>query len=121
MAATVYTCPEGLEEPDFDAFMGERRFDTEAYFDACEKHQEQVAEWCRLTTTTPGPLIGETIRFPVADGQAVYMVWKTKPLTLIHLAYVDGYEVSEIMLRGLRVSDVREMVEREQRIQELFS
>jgi hypothetical protein len=60
-----------------------------------------------------GDLVGETIRFSVADGYAEYMVLKEEPLSLAHIASGDGYTVHPALIRGLILSDVQEMVERE--------
>lgn len=59
---------------------------------------------------SPGDMVGETLRWQVADGYAVYMVVKQKPLTVAHVNEGDGYQVDPIMIRGLRLSDVRERV-----------
>jgi hypothetical protein len=122
MPATVYSTPEGLDAPEFDAFMkGDGGFDGDAYFKACAEHCERVAAWCRENSGSKNDLVGKTISFPVADGRAEYMVYTTKPLALIHLPYVDGYQADPILLRGLRVTDVRDLVERSERLASLFS
>jgi len=65
-------------------------------------------------------LAGEVIRFPRGDGYAQYMVWQTKPLALIWIATGDAWQVEDALIRGLRVADVREMVERERNLASLF-
>lgn len=122
MAARVYSTPEGLDAPDFGAFIGSESggFDSEGYFAAVESHRESVAAWCRENTGSRNPLVGECIRFGVADGRAEYMVYTTSPLALIHLPYVDAYEADPILLRGLRVSDVKQMVKSDKAIAEIF-
>lgn len=123
MAAEVYRTPPECEEPSFDSFFKPGGgMDTEAYFKAVQTHREKLAEWCRQNTFNQRPhaLIGETISWPVADGRAEYMVLSTTPLQLIHLDYVDGYQVDDVMLRGLRVSDVKEMVRQRKAIEDLF-
>jgi hypothetical protein len=59
----------------------------------------------------PGDMVGETIKWGVADGYAVYMIVKQKPLIVQHVDWGDGYRVDPIMIRGLRLSDVRQKVE----------
>jgi hypothetical protein len=61
----------------------------------------------------PGDMVGETISWQIADGYATYMVVKQKPLMVAHVNSGDGYQVDPIMIRGLRVSDVRERVARD--------
>lgn len=119
MAATVYSTPEELPEPVFDEFFTEGgSFDSKAYFEACDEHTAAMAAWVRERSDSD--IAGETISFPVADGKAIYMVYTTKPLALIHLDYGDGYQVDEMMLRGMRVADVRERVLRGKALAELF-
>lgn len=122
MGAVVYTTPEGLDAPDFDSFMesGSGGFDSEAYFAACTEHREKVAAWCQQNTDSRDKIVGKTIAFGVADGRAEYMVYRTKPLSLIHLDYLDGYNADPILLRGLRVSDVRDLVEQGERRAAIF-
>jgi hypothetical protein len=124
MGATVYGLPEELEasQPRFDDFhQAGHGFDSDAYFGAIADHKATVAKWCRDNTANPrSPLIGETIRFPVGDGYAEYMVYTTTPLALIHLPYGDAWHVDPIMLRGLRVADVKQKVGAAKKLDELF-
>jgi hypothetical protein len=55
-------------------------------------------------------LAGETVRFQVADGYAVYMVIKSKPLTLQHVEICDGYFIPYAHVRGLRLADIKKDV-----------
>lgn len=52
-------------------------------------------------------LVGKTIRFPVADGHAVYAVVSSFPLRLCHIDVGDGWRVASETIRGLRIADVR--------------
>lgn len=65
-------------------------------------------------------MIGEIIRFQRADGYAQYMIWDTKPLQLVWLELGDAYGVEEALIRGLRLEDVKQMVERERALRDLF-
>jgi hypothetical protein len=66
------------------------------------------------------PLLGETIKFPRGDGYARYMVWNTRPLQLVWLQLGDAWSVEDALIRGLRVSDVKQQVEAERRMAALF-
>jgi hypothetical protein len=67
------------------------------------------------------PLIGKVIRFQVADGYAEYMVASIVPrLELIHLDVFDGYTAHPALIRGLLVVEAKEMVDREERLKEIF-
>jgi len=68
-------------------------------YEALEKTAEQV--------DPAGSLVGAFVHFPFADGCATYVVKKERPLQLLHVPYMDGYQASAITIRGLRVSDVR--------------
>lgn len=121
MPATVYGAPDGLDAPEFDAFLRKGEgFDSAGYFAACDAHREAVAEWCRANTDSTDPVVGKTIAFGVADGRAEYMVYRTKPLSLIHLDYVDGYHADPILLRGLRVADVRQLAQQRETLASIF-
>jgi len=61
------------------------------------------------------------IRFPRGDGYAQYMVWRTRPLSLLHLPVGDAWDLPDYQIRGLRVKDVRDIVARERGLRELFS
>lgn len=52
--------------------------------------------------------VGEIIKFPVADGHAQYMVCGLKPLELLHLPLIDGYEAMNVDL--LTAKRVKEMI-----------
>lgn len=60
----------------------------------------------------------DTISFPVADGYAVYEV---RGSTLHHVPVGDAWQVHPALLRGLTKTEVKEMLERERRLAELFS
>jgi hypothetical protein len=68
-----------------------------------------------------GDLVGETLRWQRADGYAQYIIVSEKPFAIAHLVIGDAYSVEEALIRGLRLSDAREMVRRERGMKELFS
>lgn len=51
------------------------------------------------------------MRFPVADGEALYAVITEKPLLLRHVPYGDGYHVAAATVRGLTIADVEQQRE----------
>ena len=69
----------------------------------------------------PGEIVGAILRFPCADGYAVYRVSKERPLTLQHVPYGDAWHVDPALIRGLRRADVERMVEQHRRLQSIFS
>jgi hypothetical protein len=91
-----------------------------------DKHNADEAEYIATLASTAkqngtSDLLGEIVRWPRADGYAQYMVWTTRPLALIHIATGDAWMVEDALMRGLRLSDIQAMVERERRIANLFS
>lgn len=110
--AKAFAEPEGYEY-QFDNVVSN-------YAQAEKNHYERLKKWCKENTDSKSPLVGETIQFSVADGSAVYMVFSTSPLHLIHSSYGDGYQAHDALIRGLRVSDVKEQVERAKTMAKLF-
>ena len=83
--AKVFLLPSGFEAPEFDWQ------DIDKYQKDCAEHTEKIKQWC-LNRNPTQKNVGEVIRFQVADGYAEYMVASTKPVELIHLPYMDGYQ-----------------------------
>lgn len=108
--AKIWALPEGFEPPDFGEYISAPGgFAPGGPWDqACKAFEDALAAEAKSHNT--GDLVGRVIRFPVADGQASYMVWKQKPLELVYVPLVDNYQIPEAHARGLRVADVRKMV-----------
>jgi hypothetical protein len=68
-----------------------------------------------------GEVKGRLIRFQVADGYAWYRVEKLRPLTLGHIDYLDGYAISAVYIRGLRLADVKDQLDHADRIAAFFA
>lgn len=111
MAATIYSGIDGLEVPkvDFGDFSG--------YQKACDKYVEALKAECKKNSKDKE--VGEVIKFNVADGYALYMVYSMKPLELIHIATMDAWESEFADL--LTPARVREMIARDKKIAELFT
>jgi hypothetical protein len=108
--ATVFSAPEGYDPPAFN--MDTWQKDEDEYL-------ARLADRCKMNGTSD--LLGETIKFPRGDGYALYMVWQTRPLQLIHVAIGDAWQVEDALIRGLRVADIREQLDRAARMRALFS
>lgn len=59
--------------------------------------------------------IGAVLMFPVADGNAVYVVIKDKPLTVQHVPIGDAWEADRCTIRGIDRQEVREQLEERER------
>jgi hypothetical protein len=66
-------------------------------------------------------LTGAVLRFPAADGYAVYRVVKHRPLTLEHVPYGDAWRIPAAHLRGLTHDDVRDQLRRNRKWKKLAS
>lgn len=115
----VYSAPVGFEPPDFDDYFVDGKFDFNLMVDIESKYLEDLADHAR--SRNQGDLVGETIKFQRGDGYAQYMVWSQKPLSFIWIELGDAWTVEDALLRGLRVKDVREMVDADRAWAELFS
>lgn len=116
----VYRLPEGIEAPDFADAIVNGRYDykrddelTEQFFAKLKTRLQELGY--------TGPLTGEKVYFPIADGKAVYMVAESKKTTaLIHCPIGDAWDLPEWQTRGLTKTEVKKMVEGHRRMAELF-
>jgi hypothetical protein len=113
--ATVYSPPEGFDPP----VLSIEDFRSGAYDAKEQAYIDALAARCRENGTSD--LLGKTVQWQRGDGYAQYMVWTTKPLALLHLPLGDAWQVEDALIRGLRVTDIREQVERADRLRALFS
>jgi hypothetical protein len=51
-------------------------------------------------------VVGELVSFPVGGGYANYVVWRAKPLQLVHIPVGDAWHIDDATARGLRLSDL---------------
>lgn len=83
------------------------------WFDKQEKLMESLEEdpfamyGKYMDAPAKDSVVGRIVRFGVGDGYAVYLVVRQKPLTLMHIPYMDSYHANPMLLRGMRVSDIR--------------
>lgn len=63
----------------------------------------------------------KVVSFPYADGHAHYYVFSTKPLVLQSIPYLDAWQVSAAMIRGLRLSDIEIETARRNKLRSMFS
>jgi len=59
------------------------------------------------------------IKFQVADGYAIYL-YDEQANTLHWVDWMDGYDVHPALIRGLTKADVRDMLDRQARLNALF-
>lgn len=109
--AKIYSPPASISVPQFDWQNQEKYREDE------KKFIENLTSFVKRRKK--GDLIGRIIQFPVADGYAQYMVAGLKPVELIHLPLMDGYqsEFADLMTAGR----IKEMVRRQDVLNAMFS
>lgn len=100
--ATAYRHPENIKPPSFG--------DMDTYWTRCDAYRQEVAEWARANTKSKSDLVGEIIHLPFADGYASYVVFNTQPLQLLLLLDGDAWSADPMTIRGMRLTDVKNMV-----------
>jgi len=85
-----------------------------------DEYINRLKKFCKSNPNSKSPLLGEIIRFPVADGHAIYMVAETSPLSLIHVPIGDAWQANPCLISGIRLKDVKEKIQRQKRIKKLI-
>ena len=106
LSKSSYPWPEWIEGTSFDAHF---------------KVERERLDALEAAATASKTLLHQLVRFPQADGYALYRVVKEQPLTLQHIPFGDAWQVPYAMIRGLRRVDVARMVENAKAIRKLFS
>jgi hypothetical protein len=109
--ATIFNPPAAIPVPEFD-FRNQAKYREDE-----KKFIENLSAFCKRRKK--GDLIGRIIQFQVADGYAQYMVAGLKPVELIHLPLLDGYqsEFADLMT----AEKIKEMIERQDALERIFS
>lgn len=71
----------------------------------------------------PGVIEGAILRFPAADGYALYLVTKDtgRTVEVKHIPHGDAWQVHPALLRGLRRADIVRQVETDRKVAALFT
>lgn len=64
---------------------------------------------------------GKAIRFPWADGYAIYFVKSVSPPVLQHVPVGDAWRIPYAHIRGVRAADIRDMLDADRRQREFFA
>ena len=118
---TIFSAPSTIKQPNYSKFTsnkdGKYKFDSEGFNKAEKKYMEELKEFC--LKRKKGKYVGETVKFPFADGQAVYMVASLRPLELVHVPLGDAWDYPYI--ERLKASDIVENIESRKSLEKLFS
>jgi hypothetical protein len=108
----IFASPEGIDKPQFKPGQDWKEFDKlEADYEA------KIVAWAK--EHGKGPEAGEKVRFPVADGYAVYVIVSLKPIVLIHIDTGDAWQYQYV--NRLTASDLRKQIAGAKAMRELFS
>src|SRR5687767_8181884 len=102
--AKIFSPPECIPVPDWDIkkSMDENQAEEEKYLDVLKKY---------LKRRKPNnDKVGKIIRFPVADGYAIYMIAGLRPVELIHIPLGDSWQYE--YANRLTMSDVLEEIQK---------
>lgn len=114
MSAKIYRTPEHIKLPKFDLMTYNREQhikDEDNFIAELKQHIKNYGY--------TGKNSGEIIKFQVADGYALYMVLKMRPLSLIHLPLGDGYQIQ--YAQNLTAKDVQQKIDQEKALNIIFS
>lgn len=99
--AKIFSAPNEIKTPQLDFA------NTDAYEGQWKEFEEKLREWCLKRKNEK--YVGKIISFPVADGSAMYMVASMKPVELIEMDYLDGYQFQYVHL--LTAKEVKEQID----------
>jgi hypothetical protein len=108
--AKVYETPIHIQVPEFNWE------NIEQYNKDCDKFKQDLKEF--LLKRKKGKLVGEIVRFQVADGYAEYMVAGLKPVELVHIPTWDAWTYQYAYL--LTAKEIEERINSERMLAELF-
>jgi hypothetical protein len=114
----VYACPETIKKPNlfvngqFD--RGSYALQEDAFYAELKTHLQGLGY--------TGSNTGEKVRFPIADGYAVYVVAENTNgrFMLIHSPLGDAYSIPAPYARGLNKKDILENIRHQKALSELF-
>lgn len=111
---------ESLSFGDYPAYVyGEPREERERRM---REYDAPLNKLQKISDNLPeGKIKGGLLSFGVADGSALYLVVKERPLTLQHIDFLDGYRVHHALIKGLDRADIEAQLSADRRINKLFA
>jgi len=114
MAAKIYSAPKEIKEPTFNF----ENFNQKKHQEQEDKYIADLKAYLAEKGYT-GKNAGETISFPVADSQAVYMIVSMRPLQLMHVPVGDAWSFQYV--DRLTAKDVQQKIDQKIAIAKIFS
>ena len=114
----VFSAPEHIKEPVIDY----ANYNHQECQKQEQKYLDELKEFCLANIVGINvsiKYVGKIARFPVADGQAQYMVASQSPMDLIHLPLGDAWDFQYI--ESLGIKEIKQNIDSQERINKLFS
>lgn len=115
MSAKIYSAFKELTVPTFSFGNGAS---VEDYNKANDQYIQDMKAML-IEHGYKGKNSGEVIKFPVADGHALYMVISMRPLELMHIPIVDAWDFQYAHL--LTAKEVNTQIEAEKSLAKFFA
>jgi len=112
--AKIYSAPKEVEVPKINF----TNFNRKEQDEKDEKYLKDLESYLREHGYDKKN-VGEIIRFPVADGHAMYMVASMKPVQLIHIPLWDAWDFEYAHL--LTAKEVQLKIDQQKRMKDMFS
>jgi len=114
MSAEIYNAPEEVKQPTIDW----SNYDHEKYQAACDKYLQALKAKLQEMGFR-GKNVGEVVKFPIADGYAMYMVISMRPLRLMHIPLGDSYHYPNVDL--MTAQRIQEVIDAQKALEEMIA
>lgn len=98
--AKIYAVPKEIGKPRETDYSKGDDWET-----ADNEYLEKLCNYCK--SISKDKYTGFVLRLPHADGYAIYMVIKSKPLELFHVPIGDCWRVPSYAEKGLSLNDIK--------------
>ena len=107
-----------LPEQDYRNYLANLKAGIVSAHDAAFHELQEASD-----SLPPGVIVGALLKFPAADGYALYLVTKDNGRTVEvkHVSHGDAWQVHPALIRGLTRKDIVRQVEGERRFAGLFA
>lgn len=107
----VYAPPKEITPPSWASYK-----DVQLYNKAEENYTNSIIDFCKKYGK--GKHRGDVVRFPVADGYAVYVIYSESPMELIHDESGDAYQY--MYVERLTKKDILQLAESYNKLKKMF-
>jgi len=86
-----------------------------------DQHTKALDKLIEKSTNLPdSEVVGGVLSFVVGDGKAFYIVTKERPLTVAWVPFLDCHQVDPMLIRGMRLADVRRLLKQSKSLSKMF-